>query len=254
MFSWVDLGTPDLAGAETFYEAIFGWQAEEMPAGGDFTYTMFSLKGKKVAAAYTQREDQKGRPPMWTEHFTVESADKAAAKAQELGGKVTDEPVDVFDSGRMVLIESPTGEFFGAWEPKTFIGAELVNEHGTLVWNELMTTDVERSKEFYTRFFGWTAQDYPEMDGYVVFSVEGRGSNGMTKISEEMGDHPSYWSTCFAVDDADATVKTATDNGGKVVFGPKTMEGIGRFAVIQDPQGAAFSIMAVEGEIPAIDW
>lgn len=248
MFSWVDMGTPDVEGAKKFYAGIFGWAAQDMPAGDDMTYTMFTLQRCNVAAIYGQREDQKGVPPMWLEYFTVESADKAAAKAQELGGIVAMEPMDVLDAGRQAMIGSPTGEFFAVWEPGKHIGAELVNEHGTLLWSELMTTDIPKSTDFYTNFFGWTAVAPPDMGGYVVFSVDGRTASGMNKFPDEMTGHPSYWSTCFAVDDCDLTCKIAEEQGAKILSSPNAMEGIGRYAELQDPQGASFAIMASEGQ------
>jgi predicted enzyme related to lactoylglutathione lyase len=251
MFSWVDLSTMDVPAAKGFYEAIFGWDSEDMPPT-DPVYTIFRMHGKQVAGTFKQPESLSGKPPMWLVYFTVASADETVASAMELGGSVVIPPRDVGDAGRMSMLQSPTGELFALWEAGARIGADLVNEHGCLVWNELWSTDVARSRDFYTELFGWTAaSDGPN---YTVFSVDGRGSNGLQAVPEEMAGHPSYWLTYFEVDDCDKVAQASAGEGAKILDGPRSMQGVGRFAVIQDPQRAAFAVVTTEGDHPAIDW
>ena len=68
--SWVDLATTDVAGAEAFYSGIFGWEAEQMPAG-DGIYSMQRVRGIDAAGIYEQDEDQtaSGMPPAWTTYI-----------------------------------------------------------------------------------------------------------------------------------------------------------------------------------------
>ena len=85
------------------------------------------------------------------------------------------------DVGRMAVVADPQGAFFEVWQPKLHIGANLVNGHGLLSWNELHTPDLEGATSFYTELFGWTTSDM-DMGGmtYRVISVDGHGNGGLS--------------------------------------------------------------------------
>jgi predicted enzyme related to lactoylglutathione lyase len=76
-------------------------------------------------------------------------------------------------------------------------------------------------------------------------NVEGNAAAGMMGKTEAM-EFPNYWGVYFTVDDCDATLAAVKDNGGQVLMPPMDIPGLGRFAVVQDPQGAAFTVMEVE--------
>ena len=115
-------------------------------------------------------------------------------------------------------------------------------QHGAFSWNELLTTDVEAAKDFYTKLFGWTTQDMP-MEGmtYTVVGAGGKDVGGIMKIPAEAEGMPPAWGCYVTVDDIDTTVRTAKQLGGKVLVGPMDIPDVGRFCVIQDPQGAVIS-------------
>ena len=93
-------------------------------------------------------------PPHWLSYVTVASADGSAARAADLGGTVHAGPFDV-GARRMAVVADPTGAMLGLWEPRSSIGAELVNDPGCLTSNEL-TNDVDAASTFYEGLFGWT--------------------------------------------------------------------------------------------------
>ena len=130
MFCWFELGTSDTDAAKKFYGQLFGWTAEDMPAGPDMVYTMLKRDGKEIGAMYGLSEEHKsqGVPPHWLTYISVASADESAAKAKELGGTVMMEPFDVFDAGRMALVQDPTGATFALWQANASIGAKLKDE------------------------------------------------------------------------------------------------------------------------------
>ncbi len=246
-FCWVDLATTDAAAAKRFYSDLFGWRASDLPAGDDMVYTLFDKHGKHVCALYQMSGDKQARglPARWSSYLSVASADDRAARAESLGGKVLDAPFDVKDIGRMAVLQDPDGAVFSVWQPKTYIGAQLVNEPGALCWNELHTNDMDRAASFYTGLFGWTAKDGTDVVGedYIAFFNHERPAGGMLQIESEWDQVPPYWSVYFAVDSCDRLVEQALELGARVEVAATDVKGVGRFAVLKDPQGAYFAVI-----------
>jgi predicted enzyme related to lactoylglutathione lyase len=238
-FCWPELATTDDAAAKKFYTSLFGWSSEDSPAGPDMVYTMLKKKGKSVGALYKLGPQRKGVPPHWNIYVSVASADAAAKKAKELGGKVLMEPFDVMDVGRMAIIQDHQGATICVWEPKKHIGAEVVNEPGALCWAELDTTDTASAQRFYTALFGWGAK---VSDTYTEWQQGGTSIGGLMTIPKEWGPVPPNWLVYFAVTDPDATAKKTGELGGGTIVPPMDIPGAGRFAVLHDTQGAVFAI------------
>jgi predicted enzyme related to lactoylglutathione lyase len=247
-FCWVDLATTDPEGAKKFYAEVFGWSATDEPAGPDMVYSRLSYDGRSVGALYKMSPEmlEQNIPPHWMSYVSVENVDETASRAKELDGTAQMEPSDVFDAGRMAVIQDPTGAPFAVWQPKAHHGAELRDAPGSLCWNELLTNDVDKSGAFYTRLFGWKA-DTRKFGGieYTSFMVdEQSAAGGLMQITPEMGEGiPPNWFIYFSVDDCDATVQKVRDMGGKVHKEPMTMEDVGRFAIIEDQQGAVCGVI-----------
>jgi hypothetical protein len=247
-FSWADLSTTDQAAAKTFYGGLFGWEAEDLPIDENTVYSQQRINGKAVAAIAPQQPAQAeaGVPPMWNSYITVQSADDAATKAVELGATVHAPAFDVMDVGRMAVIQDPQGAFFMVWQPKLHIGAELVNAHGALSWNELSTPDMAGSTNFYGDLFGW---EMTPMEGmpmeYSTIANAGHNNGGMHPLMPP--GTPPHWLVYFGTDDIDASVAKAAELGGTPLGGVIDI-GVGKIAPIQDPQGAVFALYAGEFE------
>lgn len=241
--NWVDLGTADLADATRFYTELFGWTAHVSGEqyGG---YTIFNLRGRPVAGAGPLFGE--GQPTAWSAYVATDDADAVAARVEAAGGKVLVAPFDVMEQGRMSAFLDRTGAAFSVWEPGTMAGAEVFDVAGALTWLELATRDVEGSKAFYGSVFGWTARESPMMGPpYQVWELNGQTVAGMLPM-EGPGwpdDLSPHWMIYFAVDDCDDTVALARDLGGRVVGTPESLA-MGRYAVLQDPQGGTFSVLA----------
>lgn len=247
-FCWIELGTSDPGAAKRFYNGLFGWEAVDVPAGPDMVYTMLNLRGLEVGAMYKLRPDQTahGVPPHWGSYVAVASADDAATKAKSLGATLLAEPFDVMDVGRMAIVQDPQGAVFSVWQAKAHIGFKLVGETGTFGWDELWTTDPKKAADFYTSLFGWTTKEsgpVEEGGNYTEWQLGGQSIGGMMKIMPEMGPVPPNWLPYFMVDDCNATADKAKTSGGKLLVPPTDIENVGRFSVIQDPQGATFAII-----------
>lgn len=242
-FCWADLDTPDQAAAKSFYGELFGWTAEDFPVGEGVVYSMQTIGGKNVAAISPQRREQReaGAPPAWNSYIAVESADSALARARELGATVHADAFDVFDSGRMGVVQDPQGAFFEVWEARNHIGASLVNQPGALVWNELYSPDLDASARFYGDLFGWTTQP---MEGapmpYRTIQTAAGGSNGGMTTMEGV---PPNWLVYFGTEDIESSVARLRELGGGVMQEPMDI-GVGQISVVSDPQGAMFALFA----------
>jgi len=246
-FSWPELATTDQKAGVAFYRALFGWELNEQPMGPTEVYSMFQMRGRPVAAAYTMRPEEKqmGAPPHWNSYVTVANVDESTKKAQSLGARVFAEPFDVMDAGRMAVLQDPTGAVFQVWQPNRSIGAMILNEPGALCWTELTTSDLRAAETFYTQLFGWTAKRSDPASGmeYTEMSVNGQPGVGMMPKPPQMPAHiPSYWMPYFWVEQVDASAAKAKELGGKLMVPPQDIPKVGRFAIVSDPQGAVFAI------------
>jgi predicted enzyme related to lactoylglutathione lyase len=246
-FCWPELATTDQEAAKRFYTSLFGWTATDSDMGDGAAYTMLYKDGKDAAALYALREERSaaGLTPFWMSYVSVKNADDAARRVQELGGTVSMPPTDVGEHGRMAAVSDPTGASFGLWQPRKQIGARVMGEPGSFCWNELYTHDAARAKAFYAPLFGWRPDDVkistPPYD-YTAYMLGEIRVAGMMQIPSDWGQVPSHWLVCFAVEDCDAAEKKARSLGAQSVFPPSEFPGIGRLAILKDPQGAAFAL------------
>ncbi len=248
--SWIDLGTPDIDASVSFYEALFGWSIPEGPnteATGGYRQAM--RDGNPVAGVMPLMAE--GQPPAWSSYVSVADAGATATAVKEAGGTVMAEPMDVMDLGRMAIFADPTGAVFGVWQAGSFPGAGVVNEPVSLSWNELNTRDPEAAKEFYGAVFGWSAEETKMPDGgaYNQWHRDGGDAvvGGMLDVRGRLPDEiPAHWLVYFAVADCDATVEKVKELGGDLAFGPMDLP-VGRFAVVRDPHGAHFAVIALSG-------
>jgi predicted enzyme related to lactoylglutathione lyase len=248
--NWVDLQTTDQEAAKTFYAGLFGWTYDDQPMEQGPPYSMAQLEGDSVAAIAPQSPElaAAGAPPMWNTYITVDSVDDAAAKVQAAGGQLAMPAFDVLEAGRMAFALDPGGAGVALWQANQHTGASRVNEPGAVSWNELITADPAGSVGFYQQVFGMTTSemDMGEGNKYTVFeATDGRQVGGITPPYAP--GTPNHWHVYFATADADATAAKAAELGGTVLV-PAFDSPVGRIAVLQDPQGAMFSIFQAPAE------
>jgi predicted enzyme related to lactoylglutathione lyase len=158
------------------------------------------------------------------------------------------------------VFADPQGAVFSVWQAGRHKGSQVVNEHGSLNFNDLRTNDVEGAKAFYGAVFGWKELD---MGNFSAWTLPGYGDHleelnpgtrermgemgapggfidVVASLGETSGDEPSHWGLTFGTDDADATAKRAEELGGKVLVPPFDAPWV-RMAIISDPQGATFT-------------
>lgn len=239
--SWVDLGSPDIEASAAFYTSLFGWEVPEAhpEAGG---YRIALLHGRAVAGLGPQQ----GPMSAWSTYFATDDLDAHVTAITANGGSLMMGPMDVMDQGRMAFATDPEGAVFGLWQSKAFPGAQLVNETGTVGWNELWTRDLDQAKTFYPAVFGASAEDSEVMPGrYTVWKSGGQTVGGAMTIPPDMPPMvPAHWAVYFMVDDADAAAARVTELGGAVVAPPFTIEGMGRIAMVHGPAHESFALFA----------
>jgi predicted enzyme related to lactoylglutathione lyase len=259
---WVDTSQPDPEAAVEFYRGLFGWEFENaMPAGSEGQYFMARLEGGDVAAVGSIPE---GAPPTatWNTYVWVDSADEAASRVLGAGGSVAMEPFDVMDFGRMAVFLDLEGAVFFVWQAKQHKGAQVVNEPGSVNFNDLYSRDLEGARSFYGSVFGWTTlalgpgmeawtlpgygdfleRDDPDLRKRMADVGAPAGFEDVVATLNPMGDDrpdPPHWSVTFAVDDADAIAAKTGKLGGEVLVPPFDAPWV-RMTVLRDPQGATF--------------
>ncbi len=244
-FSWIELATTDQNAAKTFYGNLFGWSADDQPMGPGNFYTMFLSDSRPAAAAYTLRPEQRsqGVPPFWMIYIDVRSADETVQNAQDAGGTVLAPPFDVYDFGRMAVLRDPTGAVFSVWQAKGHSGAGITGVDGTLCWADLNTPDADRAKQFYSAVFGWQIEPGEhDPSGYLHIKNGSDFIGGIPPAAHRNPQAPPHWLAYILVSDCDASAAKAKGLGANLLMPPTSMENVGRWAVVADPQGAVFAI------------
>jgi hypothetical protein len=244
---WVDLSTSDPAAARDYYSKLFGWKVvvEPDPAAGG--YAMAKIDGKNVAGIGGTQEPNS--PSAWMVYIGTHDADGIAKKVEAGGGKVVAPPFAVMNAGRMAVFQDPSGAFFSVWEPKEMQGADVMYAPNTLAWAELNSRGFDQAAPFYTKLFGWGEKKSPMGEGadeYTEFKLHDESIAGGMEMNPMVPQEvPSYWMAYFGVADVDQAFKKAVELGGHEMLAPLDFPG-GRFAIVSDPQGAAFGLMRMQ--------
>ena len=240
---WVDLASADAAASREFYSKLFGWDiqvADDPQYGG---YGVAKIGGQDAAGIGPKMAAE--APTAWSLYIGSTDAEETAKKIQGAGGNVIMAPFDVGDQGRMAVFQDPTGAFISAWQPKAMAGFAS-RAPGAFAWGELHGRGMDRAVSFYQQVFGWSAKANDIGEGnppYTEFQVDGQSVGGGMEMGPEFpAEVPSHWLVYFGVDDVDRSFEQASSLGATPIVPPSDFPG-GRFAVVTDPQGAAFGLL-----------
>jgi hypothetical protein len=243
--AWVDLATTDAAAARAFYSKVFGWNVEVNPDPQYGGYGIARVNGQDAAGiGGTQSPDQ---PAAWSVYIGSDDLEALSKAVSDAGGTVAVPAFDVGDQGRMAVFRDPSGAFISSWQA-TKMGGFQAQGSNAFGWAELNARGVDGVLPFYQQIFGWTAKAVGTPDRpYTEFQVEGHSIAGATEMNPMVPPEvPSYWMAYFAVDDVDASHRTAVEAGATELVPPIDFPG-GRMSSLQDPQGAAFGLMKFTG-------
>jgi predicted enzyme related to lactoylglutathione lyase len=228
---WHELFTDDVDEARSFFPELLGVELETADMG-EFRYSMLKKDGRTHAGFVLKPEEGGDIPNHWYPYVQVDDVDATLAKATELGVEAYLGPMEPTDGLRIAVLADLQKATFGvmSW------GEERPT--GLFVWDELHATDTAAAATFYARLVGWTTE--PFMEGYEAFNSGESTVGGL--MQERGGSRVAYWLTYFGVDDTDAAAAKAMELGAGVIVPPESMEGVGRYAVLTDPTGAAFGL------------
>jgi uncharacterized protein len=236
--TWIDLGIPDLDRAMAFYGAVFGWEFDVGPEETGY-YTTCLLRGRR-AAALMANPDPGATKFWWQVYLATDDCDATAKRIADAGGTLIHAPMDVPDQGRLAVARDPVGAQFGLWQGRGMVGAEVVNEPGALLRNDLVTPTPEPARAFYSAVFDFTLdgnEDLPGLDFTFLRRPDGHEIGGIVGLPEAPR---SAWGTLFEVADTDAAVERAIAGGGSATT-PEDFV-YGRTATVTDPFGTEFTV------------
>jgi uncharacterized protein len=255
---WIDLGVPDYRRAMDFYGVLLGWEFEVGPPELDH-YTHCFVRGLLAAAVSTPPEattlpEWDPYVPWWRHYFCVDSCDRTAKRITDAGGTTPMPPLELLDLGGMAVAADPSGAMFALWRSRRptgrYIGSHIVDEPGSMTWNELRTDDPATARTFYHDVFDYEMETRggPDLD-YTVLKRKGHPTpiGGIHGTSDPPGPGGrAHWLTYFGVEDADAAARVTAEQGGSVREAPEDTP-CGRRTVLVDPFGALFGAVEMPG-------
>ena len=253
-FVWYDLMTPDTGASADFYTKLVGWSTmawEGAPEGQ--SYDMW-VNGEAPIGGMVKIGDElkkQGVQPHWISYVAVPDTDAAAARAQELGGKVLKQPEDIPTVGRFAVLSDPQGAAFAVFTPaESSPGGAGPAKVGEFSWHELATSDWNAAFEFYHSLFGWEIKEEHDMGEMGMYQIFGRSedefpSGGMFNKPPEMP--VCAWTYYISVQNVDDAVEKVKQLGGQVLNGPMEVPGGDKVAQCMDPQGAMFALHSSAG-------
>jgi uncharacterized protein len=234
-FVWHDHISNDADKARDFYSQLLGWTAEVWKPG-EMDYPMITVNGEMHGGFGPA---QGGAPSHWLGHIGVDDVDEAVSRAEAAGGSILAAPMDIPEVGRMAVLRDPQGAVFSVFSSAS---EDWNPAEGVFVWDELHTTDVDGAKAFYGEVVGWSANDQDMGEGFTYTIFESGGEQRAGCMTIRQPDMPPNWLTYLGTDDVDAKCKRAEELGAQKMVDPMDIPGIGRFAALVDPTGAAFAL------------
>ena len=244
---WTDLAATDPKAAAKFYSAVFGWKVEVSPDPQYGGYATAQANGKDVAGITPKQMEQ--QPSAWTVYIGTANAAETGKKAEAAGAKIIAPVMEVGDQGHMAIIQDPSGAYLGLWQAGKMHGSQSTGAN-SMGWAELNARGFNKAEPFYKNLFGWGEKKSPMGEGqpgeYTEFQLHGESIAGGTEMNEMVpAEVPSYWLVYFNVENVDKAFDKVIAEGGKEMLSPMDMPG-GRFAIVSDPEGAAFGLLKME--------
>ncbi len=250
LIQWTDTFLKDFDAGRRFYSELFDWQFVDQYDNDQLVYSIAclnsaeeSLNGAIVAGVGPCSEPLPGGVPWnWGVYVLVENVEDKIDRVIAAGGRICKEPMDVMEAGRMAVCLDTGGTVIHLWQPLAHAGADVGDVPNAVCWVELSSADVQQSIAFYGDVFGWSAKEHHVNDKtYWQFMAGDSIVGGMHDRVEEVGGQ-LIWMPYFKSIDVDAQLDTCMRLGGTVVLSPISEAGIGKFAIVTDPENNMFGL------------
>lgn len=239
-FVWFEHVSNDIAKASDFYCPLFGWHIERMPLGSE-SYSMI-MNGSGGIGGLRSAGD--GLPAHWASYLSVLDVDGSYRKALAAGAKAVSPPTDYGPVGRGATLTDPTGALVSLWRSNEGDRPDTATvPFGDWYWNELWTPEAEKALAFYEQVFGYAHDAMPmgEQGTYYLLKTGDVMRGGIFQAPDK--NTPPMWMPYVHVADCDASAARAAQLGAKVFMPATDVPGVGRFAAMFDPTGAAVAII-----------
>ena len=253
---WADLVTRDIAGSMSFYTDLFGWGYEEASPeqmGGQRYAWAKSPSGYPAGIAeLDDAEDSASNGLGWSVQLIVDDMEDAVKGVADFGGQVLRHPSTVGEYGIGAEISDSTGARTRIWQALVS-GPVIKHEHGAMQWCELMTSNPSTTAAFLSSTLHLKTERMSRAgnaDLYMLSTADGPAMSisAIGELSDRLVEQMAgaQWIVYFNVDDVDAAVQRAVENGAELPDPAWDVPGIGRIAWIYDPQGALLGLIAPE--------
>lgn len=243
---WFELNTSDAEAATKFYTELLGWKVEPKDMNGmKYNAIMNGEKELGMLIPFSDEAKQKKMAPAWLGYVSVPSVDASVTAATGAGATVPMPATDMAGVGRFAVVTDPWGASFGVMTSSQGDGVDQAPGAGDFIWIEHLTKDAKKAAEAQA-FYGSVAgfENKTLKVGKVDYAIGTK--DGIDRVGFMKADKPTLagkFVMYFVVADVDATVKNASTLKGKVLVKAKDLPGVGRLAVLSDPQGAVFAVM-----------
>ncbi len=260
--SWIDVEADDVADAQRFYGALFGWTfSQATPPDIPFVYVIAQLDGQDVAGIGGPATPTGTASARWNTYVAVDDIEATIRSVEQNGGRLVDPVEQAGEGGWNATVADPAGVDVRLWQAKRRLGAQITNTPGAWNFSDLHAADPEASQRFYEQVFGWV---FADMGFATMIQVPGYGDHlaatvdpGIHERQAGVGvppgfadaigwlnaateDRPPAWHVTFTVQDRDESVAKAESLGGRVVR--REDSDWTKLAVIADPQGAELTV------------
>lgn len=246
-FVWVDLVTPDVDGARSFYAEMFGWSFRTLTGDGR-PYTLAYAGARPVAGLIQRRAEDRPAAGRWIAFMSVADVEKAAQYVVTKGGEVLVERQTLPERGEMAILGDPDGVPIGVIASSSGDQDDFLVDYGEWIWALYQSPAAEHAAAFYQELGGYEV--VPEQGTFAgphyLLVAQGYSRASLLPIPGENPRLQPGWLYFIRVADVKAQAARAAELGGRLLVAPRSDLAQGRLAVIADPSGAPVGLLEWE--------
>ena len=241
-FVWHDLVTFEVENAIRFYSDLLGWECKGYDMGGPDKYHMIHIGDKRIGGFMKPQKDN--IPSHWIGYISINNLEVAASSITDLKGNILVEPTDIPDIGKFAIARDDYGAVFALFATNEDTPTE--NEPlGNLefCWNEYLAEDLEKSKAFYGKIFGWNFSSMSKVPGmnYWLAKAGDREIAGITNLPK-LQFSSNQWLIYIKITNIDDLTARVPNLGGRIIKEPFNITDHTKASIIEDSVGARIGL------------